>query len=283
MVFFSNFAVDNSHAILVKQLCIILSVVLLLCSSCGLKLKPATGETDKVTQVKVERYDRLQSRYLTTGDFSALQQMSTSYPMETRTLIEDILKLGQVNDPEINTKLLNFYQDSTLQALISDAEAQYANMDDINKELSSAFHNLRQWLPNLKIPMVYAQISALDQSIIVSDGAVGISLDKYLGEDYPLYAKYYNEEQRATMTREYILPDCLCFYLISQYPLKGFDSCSQIQRDYHFGKIQWVVNKGLGHSFFKGEFINTIEKYMHLHKDVSIEELLEDNDYKKFM
>ena len=70
----------------------------------------------------VERYDRVQSLYLTTGDFSALQQMNTVYPMQTRTLIEDVLRIGKVNDPEINTKFLRFYQDSTLQSLISEAE-----------------------------------------------------------------------------------------------------------------------------------------------------------------
>lgn len=40
--------------------------------------------------MKVERYDRLESRYVITGDFSALQQMNTEYPIETRTLVEDV-------------------------------------------------------------------------------------------------------------------------------------------------------------------------------------------------
>ena len=40
-------------------------------------------------EVVVDRYDRIQSLYLTTGDYSALQQMNTVYPMQTRTLIED--------------------------------------------------------------------------------------------------------------------------------------------------------------------------------------------------
>ena len=60
-------------------------------------------EDDTANGVEVKRYDRLQARYLTTGDFSALQQMNTNYPMETRTLVEDVLQLGEVNDPEINT------------------------------------------------------------------------------------------------------------------------------------------------------------------------------------
>lgn len=80
-----------------------------------------------------------------------------------------------------------FYQDSTLQTILSDAEAQYANMDDINKLLNSSFDRLKVYIPTLPIPQIYAQIGALDQSIVVGNQTIGISLDKYLGKDYPLY------------------------------------------------------------------------------------------------
>ena len=283
IIFLSSFAVDNYLSVMSKRIIVAITLVLFLCTGCEWKIKPSIGETETGSSIKVERYDRLQSRYLTTGDFSALQQMSINYPMETRTLIEDILKLGQVNDPEINKRMLNFYQDSTLQTLISDAEAQYANMDDINNDLTTAFKRLKKWIPNLKVPMFYAQISTLDQSIIVSDEAVGISLDKYLGKDYPLYAKYYSEEQRSSMTRNNILPDCLSFYLLSQFPIKGFDSCSQIERDYHFGKIQWVVNKVLEKNFFNGEFVSAVDHYMQDHKTETYSQLLENHDYKRFL
>ena len=58
--------------------------------------------------IRVERYDRIESLYLTTGDFSALKHMNIDYPIQTRTLIEDVLKIGRVNDPQINSKFLNF-------------------------------------------------------------------------------------------------------------------------------------------------------------------------------
>ena len=104
----------------------------MMCIGCEWRLKPNNEDSDNT--FAVERYDRVQSLYLTTGDFSALQQMSTNYPNQTRTLIEDVLKIGNVNDPEINTKFLNFYQDTTLQSIINEAEQQYANMDDIDSD-----------------------------------------------------------------------------------------------------------------------------------------------------
>lgn len=142
-------------------------------------------DSEDAPLVSVERYDRLEYRYLTTADYSALQEMNTEYPMETRALIEDVLQLGDATDPEINNKFLGFYQDPRLQTLMTAAETQYANMDSINIQLNTAFIKLKKMLPDLKIPRIYTQLTALDQSVVVGNQTLGISLDKYLGENYP--------------------------------------------------------------------------------------------------
>lgn len=186
-----------------KRFYYILFALCIALTSCHIKLTPEEeGVNGNI--VEIERYDRLEYRYLTTGDFSALQQMNTEYPMETRTLIEDVVQLGNATDPDINTKFLKFYQDTTLQALIASVESEYANVDDLNEQLSAAFKYLKHKLPDMEVPRFYAQISALDQSIVVGNGTVGISLDKYLGENFPLYLKYYSPLQRRQMTREQI-------------------------------------------------------------------------------
>ena len=106
----------------------ILFAFVLLCAACDWALKDnsAIGKA-----IEVVRYDRLESRYLTTGDFSALQEMNTEYPVETKMLIENVLNLGAVYEPDINSKLLNYYQDTILQKLIADVEEQYSNMDGL--------------------------------------------------------------------------------------------------------------------------------------------------------
>ena len=125
-----------------KQLYYILFLVLVTCVGCQFKLS-SDDENDKSQLLELDRYDRLEYRYLTTGDFSALQQMNTEYPIETRTLIEDVVKIGETTDPDINSKFLKFYQDTTLQTLIAAVESEYANTDDIDKQLSTSFSRLK--------------------------------------------------------------------------------------------------------------------------------------------
>ena len=251
---------------------LIVALILMLCIGCEWRLKPNTGDADD--SFAVERYDRVQSLYLTTGDFSALQQMSINYPIQTRTLIEDVLKIGNVNDPEINTKFLNFYQDTTLQTIINEAEQQYANMDDINKDFTRTFERLHKSFPGMEIPKVYAQIGSLDQSVIVGDKYVGFSLDKYLGKNYPLYEKFYPEQQRSLMTRQMIVPDCILFYILSHYPLPNYGKATQQQCDLHMGKIQWIVNNVTGRKVFANKFVATVARYMKKHSGLTDQELL---------
>lgn len=264
-----------------RKLYYIIICVLCLCSACDFKLK-ANDDEDDPSNIRVERYDRLESRYVITGDFSALQQMNTEFPIETRTLVEKMLRIGDVSDHDISERFLRFYQDSTLQTLVSDVESEYANMDDINAGLRKAFGNLKDWIPSLPIPRIYAQIGALDQSIVVGDKVIGISLDKYMGAKYPIYKRFgYSNEQLEQMGRGYIVPDCISFYLLSLYPMDNYDSRTQREKDLHMGKVMYVVNKAVGEEVFDTEYIQTIANYMRHHPGKTYEQLLSEDDYSK--
>lgn len=260
-----------------RVICLLL-LSLIVCLGCEWQLK--TGDKGSSGQeAVVERYDRVESQYLTTGDFAALQHMNTNYPQQTRTLIEDILQIGRVNDPEINSKFLHFYQDTTLQNLLADVGREYANMDDVNRQLETAFCRLETMIDGFVRPEVYAQVSSLDQSVVVGNGLLGISLDKYMGSDYPLYVKYgYSRDQRRSMTRSYIVPDCIGFYLLSLFPMPIDRELSQEERDQYIGKIQWVVNKALDNNFFKSANVRRVGDFMHRHKDITIGQLLRNQD-----
>lgn len=256
-----------------RKLYSLLLLALLVCVGCEWRFGGADDHPDWL--LSVSRYDRVQSLYLTTGDFAALQQMNTEYPQQTRTLIEDVLRLGAVNDPGINNKFLSFYQDTTLQMLMAEAERQYADMSDVNDQLSDAFERLLKDVPDLCLPDVYAQIGALDQSIIVSGDMLGISLDKYLGADYPLYRRYgYSQWQLQTMQRSYIVPDCISFYLLSLFPMPADSTATQQQRDEHMGRIQWEVNRVVKRRVFNTPFTQAADRFMHAHHGTTVEQLL---------
>ncbi len=199
------------------------------------------------TGIKIARYDRLQYEATAQNSFFSLQRMNTEFAQETRLLIEDVLDLGAVNTPDINERLCAYFSDSILVHLMEDVEVKFKDVSPLEKRLTEGFQNLKKEIPELPVPEIYTQISALNQSVVVGDSVLGISLDKYMGADYPLYKRYYYTNQRRSMSPEYIVPDCFTFYLLGQYPfpwMEGHRSLLDILL--YRGKIAWAVEMILG-------------------------------------
>ena len=209
-----------------KYILLLFGMVLL--ASCQWSLDHSIGNSTS-TDIKVHRFDKLQEEYVSLNSFSALQKMSTDYPQETKFLIEDVLAIGSVSDDNINLR-------------------KFLRMDGVERDFSRAFKRLKRELPHMIIPRVYAQFSALNQSVVVGDSTLGFSIDKYMGSDYPLYARFYYPYQRTTMSPERIVPDCLNFYLLSEYPFPWEWHRTLLDHLLHQGKILWVVAQALGFS-----------------------------------
>lgn len=203
------------------------------------------SETDEHL-IYISRYDKLQTQYILGKDYTALQKMKRNYPQETTILYENILSLGSSRSPEMGANMYTFYSDTTLQRIIKDVEVKYRDISYVEDSLNIAFGWLKHEIPTLRIPTIYTQISALNQSIVVSDSLIGISLDKYLGEDYPLYAHYYYPYQRRTMNAKRIVPDVLFFYLCSEYIHKQ-SAGTFAEQLVNIGKIHWLVRKAAGY------------------------------------
>lgn len=219
------------------------------------------GQRGRVaTDVKVHRYDKLLDEYISLNSFSALQKMSTDYPQETKFLIEDVLSIGTVSDDNINLRLREYFSDPILQTLRRDAMQKFQDMSHIERDFTRAFRRLKRELPHMTIPRVYAQLSALNQSVVVGDSILGFSLDKYMGADYPLYNQFYYSYQCRSMSPERIVPDCVAFYLLSEYPFPWEWHRTLLDQILHRGKIHWVVSQLLRTSTLEEEMGYTVEE-----------------------
>lgn len=225
-----------------KYYFLFLIIVCMLFASCRMS-KGEAVESVEEDGISVIRYDKLLDEYVRFNSFTALQKMNTEYMHPTKLLIEDVLAIGAVNDDHILQRLRTFYSDTTLLHLMADVETKYADLSDIEEQLTHGFRKLKKEIPALEIPTVYSQISALNESVVVADTLLGISLDKYMGEDYPLYKRFYYGYQRHSMRPDRIVPDCFMFYLMSQYPFPIENGRSLLHVILHYGRIHYAVQQ----------------------------------------
>ena len=217
----------------------LLIIISMLLASCG--ISTGKGTEQKEGEISVLRYDKLLSEYVRSNSFSAMQKLTMDYRMPTKILIEDVLAIGTVKDDTISQRLQKFYSDTTLVRLMNDVETQFPNLDAVEEGLTKGFQKLKKEVPDTEVPLVYSQISAFNESIVLVDSLLGISLDKYMGEDYPLYKRFYYDYQCRSMRPERIVPDCFSFYLLSRYDMDYHEGTCLIDLMIHSGKINYVV------------------------------------------
>ena len=280
-------------------LLLLLCIVLLV--GCNWADRLSDARQKKEQAVKIDRFDRVLDEYVSLNSYSAQQKMNLEYPRETKLLIEDVLAIGHVDEPDIEKRLRRLYLDSTMQTLLDEVHRQYVNITDIEQQLGRAFQRLEKEDPDFPRPHVYTQISCMNQSIVVGDTLIGISLDKYLGSDFPLYKNYFAENQRESMSRENIVPDALTFYLLYRYiePMPkpwqpdstdnpAGPPTSMLQ---HIARVHWVVAKILGvpprrhiatsdrnsHDIDLSDGLAKVDAYMKQHPKTTLIELLKLN------
>lgn len=197
--------------------------------------------TDRKEEVSVLRYDKLLGEYVRSNSFSAMQKITMDYQLPTKILIEDVLAIGTVDGDTIAQRLQHFYSDTTLLRLLNDVDHKFPDLEEVEKGLTKGFGKLKKEVPDTQVPFIYSQVSAFNESIILIDTLLGISLDKYMGEDYPLYKRFYYDYQCRSMRPERIVPDCLVFYLLSRYGMEYCESTCLVDWMIHYGKINYVV------------------------------------------
>ncbi|NLB01861.1 MAG: hypothetical protein GX841_00495 [Bacteroidales bacterium] len=128
-----------------------------------------------------------------------------------------IMQFGSVGEARTDSFLELFRLDSTMQKVYADCQALFPNLEIYQKQLSEAFHRLRHFVPDMPLPAVSTHISGFSQSVVSAPSILSVSLDKYLGSDYPMYQSLFYDYQRQRMRAEQLVPDCLNGWLRSEF------------------------------------------------------------------
>ncbi len=129
-----------------------------------------------------------------------------------------ILRLGRPNTPEYFINIKSFLNDDAVNTVKHNVDSVFSDVDELQQEFVNAFRYYNYYFPDKTIPDIYTIISGVNQSVIVTDSVMAISLDKYLGSDNKLYkAMGFYEYQQKRMTEENILPDAMFTWIDTEF------------------------------------------------------------------
>ncbi|MBR5298503.1 MAG: gliding motility lipoprotein GldB [Parabacteroides sp.] len=220
---------------------ILLSLHLLSCQGKQNSTQPAITSAEPI---QINRFDKVLFQFIESNDPTVSTQISQNYPQMLEILGKGILNMQSSQEQGFFEKLLNYYTEPTLKGLYADAIQQYENLSQIEQDLGNGFAWLKACLPNMPIPAVYMHVSGFNQNVLVGDSLLSISIDKYLGTDYPLYQNFFYDYQRRLMTPLQVVSDYLTGWLMSEYPFEGKENVL-LDRMIYEGKIKFIIQQAL--------------------------------------
>jgi len=174
--------------------------------------------SDIELEVNIERFERDLFELKKEG---SLKELKKTYPRILKLYSEKVIGLGQVENLNFSTYLNKFLTDSTMNLVVNRIDSIFPNLDKQEEELSEGFKHLKYYYPKAEIPKLFSQLSGFNQSIVVDEGLIGVSLDKYLGEDCDFYALLRRPVYlRENMTPNRVAQDILLAYGLTEFPFK---------------------------------------------------------------
>lgn len=195
--------------------------------------------------LQIHRFDKALFRLIESGNDPAIQgELLCDYPDMMEVAGKGILNMQSPETPGFSDRLVTYYSEPTLKELYREAIAAYDSIADIEQELGRAFAFLKTCLPGMPLPQIYMHVSGLKQNVLTANNLVSVSIDKYMGKDYPLYGNFFYDYQKEKMQRSRIVPDYLTGWLLSEYPFAGKENVL-LERMVYEGKIKYLVSQAL--------------------------------------
>lgn len=190
--------------------------------------------------IQINRFDRDLFELIESKDTVLQSRLAEQYPRMLEIAGKGIVNMQSPAMPGFFDKFIKFYSEPTLSSLYRDAIGLYDSIAPIEQALGNGFARLHACFPAMQIPAVYMHISGLNQNVLVGDSVLSLSIDKYMGKDYPLYQDFFYDYQRQKMTADYIVPDYITGWLMSEYPFTGKENVL-LDRMIYEGKIKYIL------------------------------------------
>lgn len=211
-------------------------------------LTSCTGQNTKVVAVQsdspvsITRFDQEIYALVEKDDSLLFRAIAANHPDMFDIFGKGVLNMQSIEMPGFLERLVNYFSEPNLWALYKDALEKYADITEIERQLGDGFAFVQTNFPAIRIPKVYMHVSGLNQNVLVNENTLSISIDKYMGKDYPIYEAFFHTYARNLMTEKLIAPDYIAGLLLSEYPFEGNENVL-LDRMIQEGKIKYLLEK----------------------------------------
>jgi hypothetical protein len=195
------------------------------------------------TEVEIVRFDQELFELPMQDTLAELTALRNKNPEFFDLFTWKVIGVGGIEEGHFPEIMGQFLTDTMILNVKTLVEKEFSDFEKTEEELITAFKYFHYHFPDKELPTIFTTISGFNQSVFTADGIIGISLDKYLGRDYPFYKKLSNVPlyKIKNMHREK-LPSDVAF----AWGLTEFDDIENtttvLDNIVHQGKLMYFVD-----------------------------------------
>lgn len=207
-------------------------------------VKPAA----KAVDVKILRFDKDLAALDVNNLAPSIPTLRKRYGGFIDLYSDGILGIGKTSDPRYIEGLHAFLTYPVVrEAFSASSKALTPEVVEIlEKELSAAFTLYKGTFPSKAIPQTFfTYVAGFNQSVMITDDALGIGVDKYLGAGYVNYPSLgFPRYLTLKMVKERIPVDMMYAWANSDFPIRK-ESEPLLSHIVYQGKLEYLVSQML--------------------------------------
>ncbi len=168
--------------------------------------------------IKIERFDKELRN--AKGNFERIENINEKYGAFFKVYNDNIIGIGGMENSSYLVYLNTFFSDYAVVEANKEVDKVFNDCSSLNNELTEGFKHIKYYFPDVNIPRIVSFVAGFNQSIVITDGFIGIGLDKYLGSTCNIYQMLgIPEYAKSEMTKEQIPIDIITAWVTDKYPI----------------------------------------------------------------
>jgi gliding motility-associated lipoprotein GldB len=223
-------------------------LLLVVFSACSSRKKAPDVSHIPVT-VSIARFDEDLVKTDTNQVAPALQQLYNRYPLFLPAYVKHIMEFGAFTDSSrhIPQQMRLLLTNKDFRYLQQAVQTKFPDLHWLEQDLAQGFRYMKYYFPQFKVPQVVTFISAIgNYGAITVDTLLGVGLDMYMGNDFPVYANLpdYPVYMVRRFSKEYITTNSMQAIAQNMFPQAGANA-KVVEQLVAAGKQQYFLDQVL--------------------------------------
>ena len=192
-------------------------------------------------EIRIIRYEQELQKLATEPSLEKWTELHERFPDFSDLFTSQIISIGFPEEDGSTDGIMAFLNDTMISSVYRLTGERFEEFDPIREELVSAFKRYRYHFPDKPLPDVYTCISGFNESAFVAEGFIGISLDKYLGNEVSYYSMLgLPRYKQRKMIPEMIPSDAVYVWALGEFEMDSKAS-TLLDQMIHQGKIMYFI------------------------------------------